>query len=108
LLDSVVKEQLVKSFVSTEARILQHPIFPSSLVFEEFFFSSQPLALSEEPQAPRQREANSTAFQFAVNLHLHSLKPFDPSSQQDKTTTLPGRRILLESATAASFSFSFS
>jgi hypothetical protein len=48
LLDSVVKEQLVKSFVSTEARILQHPNSPSSC-FSKFFseenLSTQPLAL---------------------------------------------------------------
>jgi len=30
LLDSVVKERVVKSFVSTEARILQQPHLPSS------------------------------------------------------------------------------
>jgi hypothetical protein len=36
LLDSVVKERVVDPFVSTEARILQQPHFPSS-DFENFF-----------------------------------------------------------------------
>ena len=41
LLDSVVKERVVKSFVSTEARILQQPHLPSSdfskFLSEKFF-----------------------------------------------------------------------
>ena len=37
LLDSVVKERVVKSFVSTEARILQQPHLSSSC-FSKFFF----------------------------------------------------------------------
>ena len=36
LLDSVVKERVADPFVSTEARILQQPHFPSS-DFENFF-----------------------------------------------------------------------
>ena len=36
LLDSVVKEQLVKPFVSTEARILRFPQSLSSVYFEVF------------------------------------------------------------------------
>ena len=36
LLDSVVKERVVKSFVSTEARILQQPLLSSSR-FSKFF-----------------------------------------------------------------------
>ena len=39
LLDSIVKEQLVKPFDSTEARILQQPLIPSS-DFENFFSNS--------------------------------------------------------------------
>jgi hypothetical protein len=37
LLDSVVKERLVKSFVSTEARILQQPHVLSSCFSKNFF-----------------------------------------------------------------------
>lgn len=44
LLDSVVKERLVKSFVSTEARILQQPHLPSS-DFENFLFNLNHLPL---------------------------------------------------------------
>ena len=39
LLDSVVKERVIKSFVSTEAHILQQPHSPSS-DFENFFSTS--------------------------------------------------------------------
>src|SRR5690606_16125451 len=38
LLDSIVKEQLAKSFDSTEARILQHLWISSSLFSKNFFF----------------------------------------------------------------------
>ncbi|MCR4509032.1 hypothetical protein NUV66_06915, partial [Pseudomonas sp. 32.2.56] len=65
LLDSVVKERLVKSFASTEARILQQPHPPSS-DFENFFSISTTCAFDQH-LASRQREANSTAFQTAVN-----------------------------------------
>lgn len=44
LLDSVVKERAVKSFVSTEARILQQPHLTSSC-FSKISLSSQRLAL---------------------------------------------------------------
>jgi len=71
LLDSVVKEQLVKPFVSTEARILQHLFIPSSVIFENLF-STQPLALSIS-SASRQREAHSTAFKLAVNTSFSPL-----------------------------------
>ncbi|MEX5449957.1 hypothetical protein WCE15_13060, partial [Stutzerimonas stutzeri] len=50
----------------------------------------------------RQREANHTASKTAVN-HLFqplSINPIE-SHQQDSTTTLSARRILLESATSA-------
>jgi len=36
LLDSVVKERLAESFVSTEARILQRPVYLSSGYFKKF------------------------------------------------------------------------
>ena len=65
LLDSVVKEQLVKPFVSTEARILQQPHSPSS-DFENFFSISTTCAFDRH-LASRQREANSKAFQTDVN-----------------------------------------
>src|SRR3989338_1515330 len=65
LLDSVVKERVVKSFVSTEARILKQP-HSSSSDFENFFSISTTCA-SDQHLASRQRKANSTAFQTTVN-----------------------------------------
>jgi hypothetical protein len=90
LLDSVVKEQLVKSFVSTEARILQHLIFPSScfsIFFPKKALSTQPLAPSIRTSS-RQREAHSTAFKTAVNHLFYRLRSARPKHQQDPTTTL--------------------
>ncbi len=80
LLDSVVKEQLVKSFVSTEARILQQPHFPSS-DFENFFSTSTAYAF-DQLLASRQREANSTALPTAVN---HLLKPLSTNPTEVPT-----------------------
>ena len=93
LLDSVVKERLVKSFVSTEARILQQPHSPSS-VFLKISFQLQPLAPSIFFSASRQREANSTAFQTAVNILLNRFRSTRSKHRQDQNTTLPARRIL--------------
>jgi len=45
LLDSIVKERWVDSFVSTEARILRCPHILSSVDLN-FFVSTQPLALA--------------------------------------------------------------
>jgi hypothetical protein len=65
LLDSVVKEQLVKSFVSTEARILQHTSLPSSC-FSKFVseetFSTQPLALHNSPAVIFDRSKTSCLY----------------------------------------------
>ena len=92
LLDSVVKERLADSFVSTEARILQQPHSLSS-DFENFFSISTTCAFDQH-LVSRQREANSTAFQTAVN-HLFNRFRFTRSKHlQDQTTTLSARRIL--------------
>jgi len=85
LLDSVVKERMVKSFVSTEARILQQPHLPSS-DFENFFSISTTCAFDQH-LASRQREANSTAFQTAVNRLF--LPPPIISTEPLQTQTLP-------------------
>ena len=84
LLDSVVKERVVDSFVSTEARILQQPHLPSS-DFENFFSISTTCA-SVQLQASRQREANSTAFQTAVNCLFYR---FDHLSRTTNRTKPP-------------------
>ncbi len=73
LLDSVVKERLVDSFVSTEARILRFPQSLSSVYFEVFQnFPNNFKHLARFDLSLR--EANSTAFQTAVN-HLFSPLP---------------------------------
>ena len=75
----LLKSGLVKPFVSTEARILQQPHLPSS-DFENFFSISTTCAFDQR-LASRQREANSTAFQIAVNrlfYHSRSTRPKPP------------------------------
>jgi hypothetical protein len=70
LLDSVVKERWVDSFVSTEARILQRPLYLSSDYFQKFqsfLINFNHLRLDQLCVA-RQREANSTALQPRVKL----------------------------------------
>ena len=89
LLDSVVKEQLVKSFVSTEARILQHPHFPSS-DFENFFSNSTACAF-DSLSASRQREAHSTAFKTAVNRLFSTAS--DHSDRTTNRTKPPPRQL---------------
>ena len=92
LLDSVVKEQLVKSFVSTEARILQQPLYLSScfsILFPEKLLSTQPLAPSIRTSS-LQREAHSTAFKTAVNTSFfYRFRSIRSNHQQSQTTTLP-------------------
>ena len=92
LLDSVVKERVVDSFVSTEARILQQPHSLSS-DFENFFSTSTTCAF-DHLTASRQREANSTAFQTAVNTLLNRFRSTRSKHRQDQNTTLSARRIL--------------
>ncbi|WP_230589683.1 hypothetical protein [Pseudomonas chlororaphis] len=89
MLDSVVKERLVKSFVSTEARILQQPLYLSSGYFKKFSkfpLQLQPLALP----ISRQREANSTALHAAVNTSFSPLstEKIEPLIRR-KQDTLP-------------------
>ncbi|MDW3714367.1 hypothetical protein R9X34_20505, partial [Pseudomonas sp. 2023EL-01195] len=63
----VVKEQFRSSLSSQpRPRILQQPFFLSSCFSKNFFFLLNDLRLSES-FASHQREANSTAFQPAVN-----------------------------------------
>ena len=85
LLDSVVKERVVKSFVSTEARILQQPHLTSS-DFENFFSISTTCAFDQH-LASREQEANSTAFQAAVNRLFLPLPII--STEPLQTQTLP-------------------
>ncbi|MDR8014675.1 hypothetical protein, partial [Ectopseudomonas guguanensis] len=81
LLDSVVKEQLVKLFVSTEAAHSTAAFLSVKLFFEEFFLSTQPLAPSIRTSS-LQREAHSTAFKTAVN---HLFQP--PSIHSNEAPT---------------------
>jgi hypothetical protein len=68
LLDSVVKERFGEVFRLNRGRAFYSSLSICQAVFEEFFVSSQPLALQIRTSS-RQREAHSTAFKTAVN-HL--------------------------------------
>ena len=92
LLDSVVKERLVKPFVSTEARILQQP-HSSSSDFENFFSISITCAFDQH-LASRQREANSTAFQTTVNRLFYRFRSTRPNLFRLKHHHLKRWRIL--------------
>ncbi|WP_374367498.1 hypothetical protein, partial [Stutzerimonas sp.] len=70
-------------------------------VFEEVFLSSQPLALQINLRlSSAGGESYSVQNRCQPPLSTASDQP-DRSRQQDSTTTLPARRILLESATRA-------
>jgi len=68
LLDSVVKERLVKSFASTEAQILRRPQL-APLKANDFINKINHLS-QEQHQVARQREADTTALKYVVNPHL--------------------------------------
>jgi hypothetical protein len=80
LLDSVVKERFGEVFRLNRGRAFYSSLSICQAVFEEFFVSSQPLALRIRTSS-RQREAHSTAFKTAVN------HPFQPLSiRTDRST----------------------
>ncbi|PIB40984.1 hypothetical protein AOA59_25310 [Pseudomonas sp. 2822-15] len=58
----MLKSGWLRSFVSTEARILQQPHLLSSDFFNKINYLNQ-----NRLQAARQREANSTVFKYVVN-----------------------------------------
>ena len=108
LLDSVVKEQLVKLSSQPRPRILQQPFFLSSCfsnLFPEKLFSTQPLAPSIRTSS-LQREAHSTAFKTAVNhLFQTAFDPFDRSTNRIKPPPCRPARILHARFSFASSSF---
>ncbi|HEY1029071.1 MAG TPA: hypothetical protein VGE28_15785, partial [Pseudomonas sp.] len=62
--------------------------------FEEFFLSTQPLALSIRTSS-LQREAHSTAFKTAVNhLFQTAFDPFDRNTDRPKPSPCRPARIL--------------
>jgi hypothetical protein len=97
LLDSVVKERVVKSFVSTEARILQQPHLASSC-FSKFFprkvLATQPLASPTNIQLLVSGRRILQRFKPLSTTSSTAADLPDRSHQQDQTTTLPARRIL--------------
>ena len=103
LLDSVVKEQLVKSFVSTEARILQQPHLSSSS-FENFFSTSTACA-SDQPQSLVSGRRILQRSKTLSTTFLTRLRSTRPKHQQDQPSILSARRILLESAASATSIF---
>ncbi|MDX1726167.1 MAG: hypothetical protein R3355_24080, partial [Pseudomonas sp.] len=58
------------------------------------FFSTSTACASDQLQASRQREANSTAFQTAVNHLVTASNHLDQITNKALTTTLSARRIL--------------
>jgi len=90
LLDSVVKEQLVKPFVSTEARILQQPLYLSScfsILFPEKLLSTQPLAPSIRTPLSSGRSILQHSKPLSTPL-FYRFRSIRPNHQQDQTTTL--------------------
>ncbi|WP_225580784.1 hypothetical protein, partial [Pseudomonas sp. PDM16] len=79
LLDSVVKERFGEVFRLNRGRAFYSSLSTCQAVFEEFFVSSQPLALRIRTSS-RQREAHSTAIKTTVN---HLFKP--PSIRADRS-----------------------
>jgi hypothetical protein len=83
----LLKSGWLRSFVSTEARILRFPLLLSSGYFQKiskFPLQLQPLALP----ISRQREANSTALVAAVNTSFTPLRPRRSNRQKSQTTPL--------------------
>ncbi|MDG9931348.1 hypothetical protein [Pseudomonas sp. GD04042] len=72
MLDSVVKERFGEVFRLNRGRAFYSSLSICQAVFEEFFVSSQPLALPISSSS-LQREAHSTAFKTAVNHLFHPL-----------------------------------
>ncbi len=105
LLDSVVKERFDQAFRLNRGRAFYSSLSHCQAVFSKISFLLNRLPL-RSIFISRQREANHTAFKTAVNhlfqppLSTASDQP-DRSHQQDSTTTLSARRILLESAASA-------
>lgn len=97
----LLKSVSIKSFVSTEAAHSTAALFTCQAVFEEFFVSSQPLALSINSHlSSAGGESYSVQNRCQPPLSTASDQP-DRSHQQRSTTTLSARRILLEFAIRA-------
>ncbi|MEN1832430.1 hypothetical protein AAIM60_06070, partial [Pseudomonas lijiangensis] len=90
LLDSVVKERWVDSFVSTEARILQRPPYLSSGYFKKFqsFLCNFNHLRFDQLRVARQREANYTGPKGCVKRFLTPL-PIKHQSKHFQLTPEP-------------------
>jgi hypothetical protein len=106
LLDSVVKERFDQVFRLNRGRAFYSSLATCQAVFEEFFVSSQPLALSINSHlSSAGGESYSVQNRCQLPLSTASDQP-DRSHQQRPTTTLSAWRILLESAIRATLLFS--
>ena len=106
LLDSVVKERFDQVFRLNRGRAFYSSLSICQAVFEEFFVSSQPLALPTSlPISSAGGAFYSVQNRCQPPLSTASDQP-DRSRQQDSTTTLSARRILLEFAIRATLLFS--
>jgi hypothetical protein len=105
LLDSVVKERFDQVFRLNRGRAFYSSLVTCQAVFEEFFVSSQPLALSINSHlSSAGGESYSVQNRCQPPPSTASDQP-DRSHQQDSTATLSARRILLESAIRATLLF---
>jgi hypothetical protein len=83
----VVKERFDQVFRLNRGRAFYSSLSICQAVFEEFFVSSQPLALQIRASS-RQREAHSTAFKTAVN-HLFQPLSIHSTEATNKIKPLP-------------------
>jgi len=105
LLDSVVKERFDQVFRLNRGRAFYSSLVSRQAVFEEVFLSSQPLALSISQSLS---SAGGEFYSAQTRCQPPRETAFDQpdrSYQQDSTTTLSARRILLEFAVRASLNF---
>ncbi|WOF79030.1 hypothetical protein P5704_009780 [Pseudomonas sp. FeN3W] len=101
----LLKSVSIKPFVSTEAAHSTAALLPVKLFLKKFFFLLNRLRFrSTQRLSSAGGESYSVQIRCQPPLSTASDQP-DRSRQQDSTTTLPARRILLESATGATLLF---
>ena len=105
LLDSVVKERFDQVFRLNRGRAFYSSLSICQAVFEEFFVSSQPLAL---PTSLPISSAGGAFYSVQNRCQPPLSRAFDSREskhRQSQTTTLSARRILTEFAADAIFYF---
>jgi len=106
LLDSVVKERFDQVFRLNRGRAFYSSLVTCQAVLKKFLFLLKPLALQINLRlSSAGGESYSVQNRCQPPLSTASDQP-DRSRQQDSTTTLSARRILLEFAIRATLLFS--